>query len=88
MQNYSNEIPLKLGMVARCVILATWETDREDPRSRLAQANNSWDLISKITRAMAQVVEGLLCEYLLCQCESLSSNPSPTKKPLKIPLYY
>jgi hypothetical protein len=55
------------------LIPATWE-------SGLMFKASSRDPISKITRAKwteggAQVV---LC--LLCKCEALSSNPSPTKK--------
>jgi hypothetical protein len=29
---------------------------------------------------MAQAVEHLICENLLCKCEALSSNPGPTKE--------
>jgi hypothetical protein len=54
---------------------------------RSAQANNSPDPISKITRekwigSVAQAVQ-----YLLFKLEALSSNPSPTKKSLKVFLF-
>jgi hypothetical protein len=59
------------------------EEDQKDPSLRSAPANSSQDPISKITRAkwtgsMAQAVQ-----HLLCKCEALYSNPSPTKEKRK-----
>jgi hypothetical protein len=52
----------------------------EDCSLRLAQANSSKYLISKKTRAKwtGGVVQAV--QHLLCKCEALSSNSSPTKK--------
>jgi hypothetical protein len=52
--------------------------NQEDHASRPVQANSSWDLISKITRAqrtrgVAQAEESLLCKH-----EALSSNSIST----------
>jgi hypothetical protein len=43
-----------------------------------AQANSSWDPISKITRTTWAGGISPLAEHLLCKCKVLSSNSSPT----------
>jgi hypothetical protein len=48
---------------------------------RSAQANNSQHPISKITKAKWTVAK--VVEHLLCNCETLSSNPNPIKKKKK-----
>jgi hypothetical protein len=59
--------------------------DQEDPVWRPTWANSSWDphLQNNQTRGVAQAVE-----LLLCKCEALSSNPSPTKKKRKEKRFY
>jgi hypothetical protein len=53
--------------------------DQGDQGSRSAWANSSQDSISKMARA--KWTEGVAqeVEYWFCKCETLSSNPSPTK---------
>jgi hypothetical protein len=50
---------------------------------RSAQANNSQDSISKISKE--KWAEGVTqaVEHLFCQCKALSSNPSHTRKKKK-----
>jgi hypothetical protein len=66
------------------VIPATWEAEKgTDCGSRLAQANSSQDLISKITRGtwtgdVAQVVG-----HPFCKCETLGPHTKKKRKEKK-----
>jgi hypothetical protein len=57
--------------------------DQEDHSSSPAQANSSWDITSKLTRAKWSEGVAQMVEHLLCKNEALNSNPSPTKKKKK-----
>jgi hypothetical protein len=67
------------------IILATQETDQEDWSSKPAQANSSWDPISKKPnirkgwRVGSSSKSACLAKY-----ETVSSNPSATKKKEKV----
>jgi hypothetical protein len=52
--------------------------DQEDHSLRPAQANSSRYSISKITKATWAGGVAQAVQYLLCKCEALSSNSSPT----------
>jgi hypothetical protein len=62
------------------VILPAWEAEirrigvwvRKTPISKITRA--------KRTGGVAQVVEHLFCDHLLCKLKILTVNPSPTKK--------
>jgi hypothetical protein len=57
--------------------LGDW--DWKDQVSRPVTANSFQDFISKITRVKWIGGVTWAVEHLLCSCEALSSNPSPTK---------
>jgi hypothetical protein len=63
-----------------------WSGSSCRPRVQtLVPQKNKWNKITraKWTGVMAQMVERLLCESLLCKHEVLRSNPSPNKKKKK-----
>jgi hypothetical protein len=59
------------------------DRDQEDRGLRPAWANSSQDSISKITRAKWTRGVAQATKHLICKCETLSSNPTSTKKPPK-----
>jgi hypothetical protein len=69
------------------VTLAPLEADiwrvmvQSQPRQRVQETTHLQNNQKKMdSRCVAQKVEHLLCEHLLCKQEATSSNPGPTPK--------